>query len=332
MTSKELTSADLQTPFILYGGDDDKVHVRVFLKDETIWLPQRAMAELFDTSPDNIGLHLKNIFADEELDEGSTAEDFSVVQNEGGRSVRRTLKFYNLDAIIAVGYRVNSRRATQFRIWATRILKEFIKKGFVLDADNNVKNSFIDGDWIESPYITDKGVRLIQTGNIAVGKFKDKSKRYISLESFSELKCTEVKIGDVLICRLAEPAGRACLVPNLGAEKMITSVDVTIIKTDGNKIVPYYLVQFFSMSHTLNIIESLCGGSTRSRVSRTNLGNIKIKLPPIAEQQKIAAVLFAADTEIETHQKQLAALKEQKKGLMQQLLTGKKRVKVDSHV
>ncbi len=124
-----------QTPFILYGGDDDKVHVKVFIENETIWLPQRAMAELFDTSIDNISLHLKNIYADSELDENSTAEDFSVVQNEGGRSVKRTLKFYNLDAIIAVGYRVNSRRATQFRIWATQILKEFIKKGFVLDDE-----------------------------------------------------------------------------------------------------------------------------------------------------------------------------------------------------
>jgi hypothetical protein len=135
MTGKEITPADLQTPFILYGGDDDKVHVKVFLRNETTWLPQRAMAELFDTSPDNIGLHLKNIFTEEELEEKATTEDFSVVQNEGGRSVRRTLKFYNLDAIIAVGYRVSSKRATQFRIWATQILKEFIKKGFVLDDE-----------------------------------------------------------------------------------------------------------------------------------------------------------------------------------------------------
>lgn len=146
MTSNEITAADLQTPFILYGGDDDKVHVRVFLKDETIWLPQRAMAELFDTSPDNIGLHLKNIFSDNELNEESTTEDFSVVQNEGGRSVRRILKFYNLDAIIAVGYRVNSRRATQFRIWATQILKEFIKKGFVLDDERLKQGEKTFGD------------------------------------------------------------------------------------------------------------------------------------------------------------------------------------------
>ncbi len=133
--NNETTLTEQQTPFILYGGNDEKVHVKVFIQHETIWLPQKAMAELFDTSTDNIGLHLKNIYADDELNENSTTEGFSVVQSEGGRNVRRTLKFYNLDAIIAVGYRVNSRRATQFRIWATSVLKEFIKKGFVLDDD-----------------------------------------------------------------------------------------------------------------------------------------------------------------------------------------------------
>lgn len=133
--SKDLTTPDTQTPFILYGDDNEQVKIRVLMQDETIWLPQRSMAELFDTSADNISLHLKNIYAEEELSENSTAEDFSVVQNEGGRNVRRTIKFYNLDAIIAVGYRVNSRKATQFRIWATNILKEFIKKGFVMDDE-----------------------------------------------------------------------------------------------------------------------------------------------------------------------------------------------------
>lgn len=91
-------------PFLLYAGDDEKVHVRVLIHAETIWLPQRLMAELFQTTPDNIGLHLKNIYAEGELAEAATTEDFSVVQNEGGRAVRRTLKHYGLDAIIAVGY------------------------------------------------------------------------------------------------------------------------------------------------------------------------------------------------------------------------------------
>lgn len=128
-------SLPMETPFLLYGGDDEKVHVRVLIHGETLLLPQRLMAELFQTTSDNISLHLKNIFAEGELVEAATAEDFSVVQNEGGRAVRRMLRHYNLDAIIAVGYRVSSRRATQFRIWATQILKEYIKKGFVPDDD-----------------------------------------------------------------------------------------------------------------------------------------------------------------------------------------------------
>ena len=121
--------------FLLYNTPDENIKVNVIVKDETLWLTQKAMAELFDCSTDNISLHLKNIYNDGELDEISTAEEFSVVQREGNRDVRRKTKFYNLDAIIAVGYRVNSQKATQFRIWATQILKEYIKKGFVLDDE-----------------------------------------------------------------------------------------------------------------------------------------------------------------------------------------------------
>ncbi len=93
-----------EAPFLLYAGDDEKVHVRVLIHAETLWLPQRQMAELFQTTPDNIGLHLRNIYAEGELAEIATAEDFSVVQNEGGRAVRRTLNHYSLDAIIAKNY------------------------------------------------------------------------------------------------------------------------------------------------------------------------------------------------------------------------------------
>ena len=121
--------------FVLYNIDKEYVNVKVAIKDDTIWVTQRGMAELFDCSADNISLHLKNIYQDGELQESATAEDFSVVQNEGSRQVSRNIKFYNLDAIISVGYRVNSRRATQFRTWATNVLREFIQKGFVLDDD-----------------------------------------------------------------------------------------------------------------------------------------------------------------------------------------------------
>ena len=121
--------------FVLYSINQEDIKIKVAVKDETIWVTQRGMAELFGCTSDNISLHLKNIYADGELSEISTTEDFSVVQSEGSRQVTRSVRFYNLDAVISVGYRVNSHRATQFRIWATSVLKEFIKKGFVLDDE-----------------------------------------------------------------------------------------------------------------------------------------------------------------------------------------------------
>lgn len=118
--------------FMLEGKEDG---IQVMYHNETIWCTQKAMSTLFDCSTDNIGLHLKNIFTSGELRKDSTTEFFSVVQNEGIRSVRRKIKCFNLDAIIAVGYRVNSKKATRFRQWATKTLKEYITKGFVLNDD-----------------------------------------------------------------------------------------------------------------------------------------------------------------------------------------------------
>ena len=120
---------------VLYQVEDTNIYVNVFFKEDTFWMTQKAMAELFDCTTDNISLHLKNIYKEEELDEVSTTEFFSVVQNEGQRNVKRNVKCYNLDAIIAVGYRVNSKKATRFRQWATKTLKEYITKGFVLNDD-----------------------------------------------------------------------------------------------------------------------------------------------------------------------------------------------------
>lgn len=121
--------------FLMYNSPEEDISVNAAVKDESIWLTQKGMAELFECSSDNISLHLKNIYAEGELDEAATAEEFSVVQQEGSRTVNRRMRFYNLDAIISVGYRVNSRRATHFRIWATGILKEYMIKGFVLDDE-----------------------------------------------------------------------------------------------------------------------------------------------------------------------------------------------------
>lgn len=124
-----------QGEILLYSNDGEKAFVSVVFRDETFWLTQSGMAELFDCTTDNISLHLKNIYAEEELTLQATAEKFSVVRQEGARQVRRTLEHYNLDAIIAVGYRVNSKKATRFRQWATKTLKEYITKGFVLNDD-----------------------------------------------------------------------------------------------------------------------------------------------------------------------------------------------------
>ena len=121
--------------FLLYNQPDENIKVNVIVKDETLWLTQKAMAELFDVNTQAITKHLKNIFEEGELQKEATCSKMEQVQQEGERLVKRNVEFYNLDAIISVGYRVNSQKATQFRIWATQILKEYIKKGFVLDDE-----------------------------------------------------------------------------------------------------------------------------------------------------------------------------------------------------
>ena len=133
MNSKEREQDESRGEVIVYEAPDGAIQVDVRLERETVWLTQKQMAELFDTSTDNVGLHLKNIFSDGELVEAATAEDYSVVQSEGRRQVRRQVKHYNLDAILSVGYRVNSRRGTQFRVWATGTLRDHLLRGYTLN-------------------------------------------------------------------------------------------------------------------------------------------------------------------------------------------------------
>ncbi len=114
--------------------ENGEIELNVSVEKETIWLSQSQISELFDTSTDNISLHLKNIYKEKELDENSTTEDFSVVRQEGKRKVKRTLKHYSLDAIISVGYRVSSYKATKFRQWATSVLKEYITNGYAINT------------------------------------------------------------------------------------------------------------------------------------------------------------------------------------------------------
>jgi len=118
---------------IIYQTPSGKTQIDVQLQNNTIWLTQKAMGELFECSTDNISLHLKNIYKEQELSKDSTTEDFSVVQKEGSRKIKRTKTFYNLDAIIAVGYRINSKKATQFRIWATNVLKQYLVSGYAIN-------------------------------------------------------------------------------------------------------------------------------------------------------------------------------------------------------
>ena len=134
--SNEIANRD---EVMLYSDESGKEYVSVVFKDETFWLTQSSMAELFACTADNISLHLKNIYADGELTPEATTEKFSVVRKEGSREVTRTIDHYNLDAIIAVGYRVNSKKATRFRQWATKTLREYIQKGFVIN-DEMMKN------------------------------------------------------------------------------------------------------------------------------------------------------------------------------------------------
>ncbi|MBN2435510.1 MAG: virulence RhuM family protein [Spirochaetes bacterium] len=136
---KLLSIKDELTEFLLYTARDGKVKVEVFLNNETIWLTQKRMAELFGVDVSTINEHLRNIYKSEELAENSTIGKFPIVQTEGNRDVRRNVNFYNLDAVLSVGYRINSKQATQFRIWATRTLKEYIIKGFAMD-DERLKN------------------------------------------------------------------------------------------------------------------------------------------------------------------------------------------------
>ena len=124
---------------LLYNYDDNRVYVEVYFKDETFWLTQRSMAELFNVNVPAISKHLQNIYLEQELDEISTVSKMEIVRQEGSRQVKRKVDFYNLDAIIAVGYRVNSKEATRFRQWATKMLKEYITKGFVIN-DEMMKN------------------------------------------------------------------------------------------------------------------------------------------------------------------------------------------------
>ena len=144
-----LTIKDELTEFLLYTTPNSDIKVEIYMHDETVWLPQKEIAELFGVNIPAISKHLNNIYDDGELDKEPTISILEIVQKEGSREVKRKVEFYNLDAILSVGYRVNSSKATQFRIWATKILKEFIIKGFTMDDDRMKNGRYFGKDYFK---------------------------------------------------------------------------------------------------------------------------------------------------------------------------------------
>jgi hypothetical protein len=193
----------MKNEIILYQPNElaDHIEVRVDNEKDTIWLTQKQMGILFEKDSDTVSLHLKNIFEEQELDENSTSELFSVVQKEGNRNVKRNLKFYNLDAILSVGYRVNSKRGTQFRQWANRVLKDYLLKGYAVNnrinrlEDNleNLKNKvdqidlqintqliptqgvFFDGQVFDAYELTSKIIRSAKKSIVLIDNYIDES-------------------------------------------------------------------------------------------------------------------------------------------------------------
>lgn len=193
----------MKNEILLYQSNElaEHIEVRIDEERETIWLTQKQMGFLFEKDTDTIGLHLKNIFSDGELDEEATTELFSVVQKEGNRNVKRNINFYNLDAILSVGYRVNSKRGTQFRQWATQRLKDYLLKGYALNQrmnriENTVENItkkvnqidlhinsqliptqgvFFDGQIFDAYELTSRIIRKAQKSIVLIDNFIDEN-------------------------------------------------------------------------------------------------------------------------------------------------------------
>lgn len=160
MEKRDLYIRSSSAEFLIFEQQKKEKGIEIRFEEGDLWLTQKAMAKLYDCSSDNIGLHLKNIYNDLELDRNSTTEEFSVVQKEGNREVKRIVKYYNLDAVISVGYRVSTDRAIQFRRWSTNVLKEFSKKGYIIDKKRMENGTFFDEDYYEELLAEIREIRL----------------------------------------------------------------------------------------------------------------------------------------------------------------------------
>ena len=215
---------------------------------------------------------------------------------------------------------LEEQRELAKKLWAAYRLKESYKKLLAATSEmvksqfiemfgkatervalSSLCDTFIDGDWIEAKDQSDSGIRLIQTGNVGVGEYKDKEDkaRYISEETFTRLNCTEVFEGDILISRLPDPVGRACSIPG-GLGKSITAVDCTIIRLN-EKVLPKYFISFTNTPDYAMQIKKVLSGTTRLRVSRANLGKIQVPLPSKDEQQRFVEIANQADKSEFTH-------------------------------
>jgi type I restriction enzyme S subunit len=219
-----------------------------------------------------------------------------------------------------------------------RLIKEGVmqrlfrpKDGWVdttlLGLANGNKALFDDGDWVEAEHLTDQGVRLVQTGNIGIGEFVEvEEKKYIHEKSFESLHCKEIVKGDLLICRLADPAGRACILPDIDEPKTITSVDVTIFRPPASVVNRVFLSYLFSTKQWFRLVNERSGGTTHKRISRGNLGRLKVTIPPLNEQNRIATILHDIDVEVAALRAKLGKSRQMKLGLMQELFTGRIRL------
>lgn len=205
--------------------------------------------------------------------------------------------------------------------------KDVWREWSMLDLAEGRKALFDDGDWIEAEHLASEGVRFIQTGNIGVGEFLERTeKKYVRESSVESLRCKFVEPGDLLICRLADPAGRACVMPNIGEPQMVTSVDVTIFRPPSYLANRNFLQQVFSTDTWLRLVSERSGGTTHKRIARGALGKLTIMLPSVEEQTAIASVLSDMDSELIALSDRLEKARQLKQGMTQDLLSGRVRL------
>ena len=160
MRTKDLMIRSSSAEFLIFERQTHDKGIQVRFEDGDLWLTQKSISELFDTTRNNVTMHINEVYNTYELEENSTSKKFLLVQTEGNREVKRNIQYYNLDMVISVGYRVNSDKAIQFRRWATYILKEFSKKGYIIDKKRMANGAFFDEDYYDSLLAEIREIRL----------------------------------------------------------------------------------------------------------------------------------------------------------------------------